>query len=81
MGNKVLKIVLDIVLSIVVLVVSTGILAWVSSLVFGTTKGVDGQDYTNVNSLVLLAITFAITVVFAVWFYGFLDKRGKKAEE
>lgn len=75
---KILKIVLDAVISFAVLYITTILLAWVGGVVFGTVKGTDGKDYGNYNSGVLIAISFALTIVFAVWFYKFLNKKSRK---
>lgn len=81
MKSKAVKIVLDAVLSVVVLFVSSILLAWILGTVFGGTKGADGKEYGNYNSGILLVIASAITVTFAVWFYKMLSKKSNKIEE
>jgi UDP-N-acetylmuramyl pentapeptide phosphotransferase/UDP-N-acetylglucosamine-1-phosphate transferase len=81
MKSKILRIVLDVALSVVAFFVVMIILGWASYLLFGTTKGADGQDYTNVSTPALLGIAFVVTIAFGVWFYRFLTKRSVKAEE
>lgn len=81
MKSKILKIVLDAIVSFVFLFITTILLAWVGGTVFGTVKGADGQDYGNYNSGILFVISFALTIVFAVLFYKMLSKKSNKIEE
>lgn len=78
MKNKILKIVVDTVVSFVFFFITAILLSWVGSVVFGTVKGADGRDYGNYNSGILIVIAFALTIVFSVRFYKFLNKDSRK---
>lgn len=81
MVNKVLKIVLNIVASIVVFFIAAFTYAQIAQSIFGSTKGADGQEYANYNGWLFLVVVISITVVFAVWFYKFLEKKIKSAKK
>jgi hypothetical protein len=72
MLKKILKIVLDLVVSAIVFLILAILIDWIASKIFGTTTNADGVTHVNLNGGVLLAITFALTAVFAVWFYKLL---------
>jgi uncharacterized membrane protein len=75
MVSKILKIVLDAVLSIVVLFVTAVLSAWVAGFIVGSSKDASGQEVLNggaATSLTILVVCAAVTIVFAVWFYRFL---------
>jgi hypothetical protein len=44
------------------------VINWIAGLIFGTKSNGDA----NFNGGVLLAVTVAITLVFAVWFYKYV---------
>jgi hypothetical protein len=68
MSGKVSKIILDVVLSFVFLIVMSIVINWIAGLIFGTKSNGDA----DFNGGVLLAVTAAITLVFAVWFYKYV---------
>ncbi len=68
MSGKVSKIILDVVLSFVFLIVMSIVINWIAGLIFGTKSNGDA----DFNGGVLLAVTVAITLVFAVWFYKYV---------
>ena len=70
--KKILKIVLDLVVSVLVFLVLAILIDWIASKIFGTTTNAEGVTHVNLNGGVLLAITFVLTSVFAVWFYKLL---------
>ncbi len=72
MPKKILKIVLDIVVSAVVFLILAILIDWVASKIFGTTTNAEGVTHVNMNGGVLLAITTLLTIGFAVWFYRLL---------
>jgi len=74
MVRKLIIIVVDAVLSVAVINVVTILLASAGSAIFGNVKGTDGVNYGNYNSTILIAIAFAITVAFSIWFYKFTTK-------
>jgi hypothetical protein len=74
--NKAVKIVLDVVASVVVLFVATLLVDWITGAIFGSTKG-----FNNTNSGVIVGTGFLLTLVFAVWFYKFLGRKSKVVKE
>jgi len=81
MKSKILKVVIDVVLSIVFFFITSILLAWAGGAIFGTVKGADGQNYGNYNSGILIAIAFILTIAFAIFFYKMLSKKSNKIEE
>jgi|GEM_PF-6849446 len=77
--SKVLKIVLDAILSVVVLFVTAIVFDGVAGLFHGTshTSANGEKTLSSGVSIVLLIVSFAVAIGFAGWFYGFLNKRGK----
>ncbi len=73
MTGKVGKIIIDIVLSLMFFIVAAILIDWIASLIFGT-KDEGGADFSG---WVLLTITTAITIVFAVWFYKYVHLHKK----
>lgn len=65
---KIGKIALDVVLSLVFFIAAAILINWIAGLIFGT----DSEGNADFNGHVLLAITVAVTVAFAVWFYKFV---------
>jgi len=72
MTSKVLRIVLDAVVSFVFFIIAAIVLDWVGGKIFGTRTGAHGDKVINVNGGVMVAVTLLLTAVFAVWFYKFL---------
>jgi uncharacterized BrkB/YihY/UPF0761 family membrane protein len=70
--SKVVKIVVDAVVSFVFFIIAAILLDWVGGKIFGTRIGEHGNEVINVNGGVMVAVTLALTAVFAVWFYKFL---------
>jgi hypothetical protein len=68
MKSKVVKVVVDVVLSFMFLLVASILMNWIAGMIFGT----DSRGNANFNGGVLLAITIAITLVFAVWFFKYV---------
>lgn len=81
MVSKILKIVIDAVVSFVFFFITSILLAWAGGTIFGTVKGADGQNYGNYNGGVLIAIALILTVVFAILFYKMLSKKNNKIKE
>lgn len=78
MKNKVGKIIIDAVLSFMFLIVASILINWIAGMIFGT----DSKGNADFNGGILFAITLAITLVFAVWFYKYVHLGGtKKTEE
>jgi hypothetical protein len=78
MKSKVVKIVIDVVLSFMFLIVASIIINWIAGMIFGT----DSKGNADFNGGILLAITVILTLVFAVWFYKYvrLGKNNKIKE-
>lgn len=72
MLRKILKIVLDVVVSAIVFLILAILIDWIASKIFGTTTSADGVTHVNLNGGVLLAITTVLTIAFAIWFYKLL---------
>jgi len=72
MLRKILKIVLDVVVSAIVFLILAILIDWLASKIFGTTTNADGVTHVNLNGGVLLAITTVLTIAFAIWFYKLL---------
>ncbi len=81
MANKILKMVLDLVASVVVFFIVSITYAQIAQSIFGTTTGSDGQEYGNYNGWLFLIVVFGVTVIFAVWFYKFLNRKDKAVKE
>lgn len=77
MFSKALKISLDIVASIVVLVILFFALGYTGGLIFGR----DEEGYGNYSAGIFYTIIFALTIVFSVWFYKFLNRKSKTAKK
>jgi uncharacterized BrkB/YihY/UPF0761 family membrane protein len=78
MIRKALKIVLDMILSVIVLLLTAVVSTWLAGLILGTTKDASGQEKLNGGgaiSIVILLICAAVTIAFAVWFYKFLNRK------
>lgn len=75
MKSKVTKVVVDAALSFVFFIVASILINWIAGLIFGT----DSKGNADFNGGVLLTITTAITLVFAVWFYKYIHL-GKKSK-
>jgi len=69
MVSKILKIVLDAVLSLMFLIVASILINAIAGAIFG--KKPDGD--ADFNGHILFAITVAITLVFAWWFYKYVS--------
>ena len=80
MVRKILKVVLDAVLTVVVLFVTIILLDWVASLIPGTSsKAADGTTtLSGVATIIMLIVGFAVAIGFAAWFYGFLNRRNNR---
>jgi hypothetical protein len=77
MKNKVVKIVIDAVLSFVIFIVTVLIVDVIAGKILGTTKFADGTEKLKgggATTATLLTISCVVTVVFAVWFYKFLTR-------
>ena len=73
MKNRIIVILATLALSIPFLI-SMGILfVWLGGMVFGSSIGADGQEYVKNSGIIMLA-AFAVTVIFAVWFYRFFSR-------
>ena len=72
MVSKILKIVLDAILSFIFFFVAAILLDWVAGKIFGTHAGADGDKVINVNGGVMVVVTLALTLAFAAWLYKFL---------
>jgi len=70
MAKKILLIIIDAVLSFIFFIIAAIILDGIASKVLGTHL-VDGKDVLNVNGGVMVVVTLALTIAFAVWFYKF----------
>lgn len=80
--KKVLKILLDLVVSAMVFLILAILIDWVASKLFGTTTNADGITHVNINGGVLLGMTTLLTVGFGVWFYKILTNyRVRKTDE
>ncbi|HSX43959.1 MAG TPA: hypothetical protein VLE69_01505 [Candidatus Saccharimonadales bacterium] len=78
MKSKVVKIVIDIVLSFMFLIVASILVDWIAGMIFGK-KSSGSADF---NGGVLLTITVMLTLVFAVWFYKYVHLgKSDKTEE
>lgn len=77
MLSKTLRIVLDLVASAIVFIITLIIGAIVAGSIFGA----DAQGNGNYNGATLFLIGFVVTIVFAVWFYKFLESKSKAAKE
>ncbi len=76
MKNKVLKIVLDMVLSIVVLTLVMVAGSSIAGKILGYTKDAHGMEKINgggATTITLFTIGIVLTLVFATWFYRFLS--------
>jgi hypothetical protein len=74
MFSKVLKIVVDAVLSLMFLIVASILINAIASVIFGKKPNGDA----DFNGHILLAITVAITLVFAWWFYKYVSFKKSK---
>jgi TRAP-type C4-dicarboxylate transport system permease small subunit len=72
MLRKILKILLDIIVSFIVFLILAMLIDWIASKIFGTTTNADGVTHVNLNGGILLAITTILTIAFAIWFYKLL---------
>ncbi len=81
MAGKIGKIILDVVLSLIFFLAVAILIDWIASKIFGTTMNADGTTTVNFNGGVLLAITTALTIAFAVWFYKHVTLKKSKTEE
>lgn len=85
MKNKALKIVLDVVLSIVVLTLAMVTGSLVAGKILGYTKDAHGMEKINgggATTITLFTIGVAVTLVFGIWFYKFLSNyKVSKVEE
>jgi hypothetical protein len=68
MASKILKIVIDIVLSFMFLIVASILINWIAGMIFGT----DSRGNADFNGGILFAITVVLTLAFAIWFYKFV---------
>jgi uncharacterized BrkB/YihY/UPF0761 family membrane protein len=73
MKKKAVIIAVDIVVSFVFLLITAMIVDLISSKILGTSRNHDGDTTNNINGGLFMAITTVITLVFAVWFYKFLN--------
>ncbi len=78
MAGKIVKIIIDAILSLLFFLVAAILINWVAGKIFGTTVGSDGSEVVNFNGGVLLAITTVLTIAFAVWFYKFVTLKKNK---
>lgn len=75
MKSKALRIVLDIILSVIVLFGLAVLASIVSGAILGTHKVADGTEKVNggmATSTTIFIIIGALTIAFAIWFYKFL---------
>ena len=70
MVKKLILIVVDAVLSFIFFIIAAIVLDLIASKIFGTHQ-VNGESVLNVNGGIMVAVTLALTIVFAVWFYKF----------
>lgn len=77
MKSKVVKVVVDVALSFVFFIVTSILINWIAGMIFGT----DSKGNADFNGGALLAITAAITLVFAIWFYKYVHLGKSKTEE
>lgn len=77
MKNKILKIVIDVVLSFMFLIVASILINWIAGLIFGT----DSRGNADFNGGVLFAITVVVTLAFAGWFYKYVSLKKNKEEK
>ena len=77
--NRLKRMILTSALSVPFLISMGVLFAWIGGLVFGSSVGTDGKEYVNHGGIVMLA-AFVSTVLFAVWFYRFLNKKSKVNE-
>lgn len=70
MVSKIIIIVVDTVLSFIFFIIAAILLDLVASKIFGTHQ-VNGETVLNVNGGIMVAVTLALTIAFAVWFYKF----------
>jgi hypothetical protein len=78
---KTLKVLLDIVVSVIFFLIIAIFIDLIASKIFGTTTDTNGVTHVNLSGGVLLAITTVLTLVFGVWFYSLLtDYRVKKVD-
>lgn len=77
MKSKILKIVIDVVLSFMFLLMASIIINWIAGLIFGT----DSRGNADFNGGILFAITVVVTLAFSVWFYKSVSIKKNKKEE
>lgn len=80
MTGKIIKIVINIFMSILVLFGTAVLLNVVGDLVLGTTVGSDGVERGNYNEGILWVLSFAVTAAFAVLFSKLLRKKSSNTE-
>lgn len=76
MKNKAVRIILDVIASIVVLVVSMVLGSTIAGKIVGYTTDSNGMEKINgggATTITLFTIGVVVTIVFAVWFYRFLS--------
>jgi hypothetical protein len=69
---KTLKVLLDIVVSVIFFLIIAIFIDLIASKIFGTTTDTNGVTHVNMNGGVLLGITTVLTLTFSVWFYKVL---------
>jgi hypothetical protein len=69
MKSKLAKIVIDVVLTFMFLLMASIIINWIAGLIFGT----DSRGNADFNGGVLFAITVALSLGFAYWFYKYVN--------
>jgi len=77
MSGKIVKIIIDVVLSFMFLIVASILINWIAGMIFGTKSNGDA----DFNGGVLLAITVLLTLVFAAWFYKYVHLGKKNTSE
>lgn len=68
MANKVVKVVVDVILSFIFFIVASILVNWIAGLIFGY----DDRGNANLSGGILMAITVLLTLGFAIWFYKFV---------
>lgn len=77
MASKIGKIVIDIVLSLMFLLMTSIIINAIAASIFGKKSNGDA----DFSGGILLAITVVLTLGFAVWFYRYVRFEKNKAQE
>jgi hypothetical protein len=77
MVGKVKRLVVTIALSVVVLIATGVVCAWLAGLIVGSSKQASGDEVLNgggTTSLVIFAVCAVATIGFGIWFYKFYTK-------